>query len=49
MILDADTIIEPRTVVIETFNAAIADSAVFGAGCPQHSAVRTHLRWVYFR
>jgi len=29
MILNSDTIVEPRTVVIETFNASVTDSAVF--------------------
>lgn len=29
MILDSDTIVEPRTVVIETFDASVTDSAVF--------------------
>jgi len=43
VIVDADTIINPRAVMVETFDAAVADRAVATATCSDGEAVGAQL------
>ena len=43
MVADSDAVVEPGAVVVETFDAAVADSAVAGAGGAEDQAVGAHL------
>ena len=36
MVIYADAVIEPRTVMVKPLDAAIADGTVTAARCPQH-------------
>ena len=47
VVSDANTVVEPGAVVVEAFDAPIADGAVAGAGRPQDETIWTHLTWVY--
>ena len=47
MIFDADTRIDPRTVVVETFDTSITNSTMLASWGPQNLAVRTELTWMY--
>ena len=47
MIIYADAVIEPGTVMVESLDAAITDGTVPAARCPKHEAVWAHLTWMY--
>lgn len=47
MVAYPDTRVDPRAVVIESFNTVVADGAVFGARGFQNFAVGTHLGRVH--
>lgn len=49
MVPHTDTVIDPRAVVIEPFDAVVADGTVLGPGGAQDFAVGAHLAWVHFR
>ena len=49
MVLDSDAVIEPGAVMVESFDASVADGAVPGARRPQDLAVRAHVRRVQLR
>ena len=46
MIVNADTIVEPWAVMVESFDTPIANGAVSGPGSPQDETVRAHLAWM---
>lgn len=48
MVVDANAVVDPGAVVVESFDAAVADGAVFGSGSPEHFAIGTHLAGVHF-
>ena len=48
MVVGSDTVVDPGAVVVKSFDAAVADGTVFGAGSPKYFAVGTHLAGVHF-
>jgi hypothetical protein len=48
VILDADAVVDPRTVVVEALDAPIARAAVLGADRAHDFAVRAHLDRMHF-
>lgn len=48
MVVNADAVVKPGTVVVESFYTPIANSAVLGTRSPQHFAIRTHLTGMHF-
>ena len=46
MISYANAIVQPRAVMVEPLDAAIADCTVSGAGCAQDETVRAHVSWM---
>jgi hypothetical protein len=43
MIVNTDAVIYPRAVMVEAFNAPIADGAMPAAACSYNLAIRTEL------
>ena len=43
MIVNADAVVYPRAVMVEAFNAPIADGAMPTAACSYRLAIRTEL------
>ena len=46
MIFDSDTIVDPRAVVIESFDALVADGAVLASGRANDFAIWTEVSGV---
>lgn len=46
MVVNTDTVIEPGTVMVESFDAAVADGAVFRANGPDYFAFGAHFTGV---
>jgi hypothetical protein len=49
MIVYADTVIDPRTVMVKSFYAFVADSAVLASWCANNLALGTQFTWMNFR
>lgn len=49
MVPHSHAIIEPGTVMVESFHASVANGAMPGAWSPQDQAVGTHVGWVQLR
>jgi hypothetical protein len=48
MIMNSNTVIDPRAVMVKSIDTAIADSAMFGSWSSEDFAVWTHLAGLYF-
>lgn len=48
MVVDANAVVDPGTVVIKSFDAAVADGTVFRSGSPEYFAIGTHLAGMDF-
>lgn len=46
MIFNADAVVDPGAVMVEAFDAAVADGAVARPGSADDLAIRTHIRGV---
>ena len=46
MIVNADAVVDPLAVVVETLNASIADIAVARVRCALNLTVRTQAIWI---
>ena len=46
MIPHTNAIVQPRAVMVEPLDAAIADCTVSGTGCAQNEAVGAHVSWM---
>ena len=46
VIVYADTVVNPRTVMIKSFNAPVADSTMSAATCSYRLTIRTQL-WIF--
>lgn len=46
MVVQADTVVNPWTVMVEPLHASVADAAVTGAVCPHGLAVGAEEHWV---
>lgn len=49
MVINTDAVIDPGTMMVEAFYAAVADCAVLGTRCAENFALGTHLAGVDFR
>lgn len=49
MVIDSYTVIEPWTVMVESFYTSIADSTVFRSWSANDIALRTYVSLVHFR
>lgn len=48
MVVIANAIVDPRTVMVEALNAPVADAAVARAVSPDHFTVGTQQHWVKY-
>jgi len=49
VIVDANTVVDPRTVMVKTFDASVADCAVLASWSSKYLTIRTHLAGVNLR
>jgi hypothetical protein len=48
VIVNTDTVVNPWTVMVKSFNAPVAYGAVLASRSSKDLAIRTHLTWVHF-